>query len=552
MNNLACPADEDLMPLLVGERTDSDLQTHVRDCTICRRRVDLFQSDLNALRSLPSIALSTTVSPVVRRPNTIGKYLVVGAIDSGGQSVVYRALHPTLDKELAIKLSHKAVGKLSDHRHLLVAEGKLLAKLEHPNLARIYDLDFHDDRPFLAMEYVRGETIKQLVDRAKPAPLDSAKLLAQIARALGVVHAHGVIHQDVKPQNILLDETGKPRLIDFGMARLRHAWDGSTQPDGGTPSFMAPEQARGEGTAIGPAADIFALGGVLYYMLTGRAPFKGKDVDETIAAAGRCDFDRTALLGNRIPRSLREICLKAMAPKPKDRYGRIEDMAADLERAVARPKRILRLVLIAVGVLTAAIVGIYLWQLLQPKPTSTAVPLLENSATELEVTVTRGEATLDLAIALPLDPTNDRLRVTARVPNGHHVLMLQLNSSGKVQILDPTSSPADKYTRYVFPGDGVAPLDAGPAGTEFILLVAAEDPNEFAGIADWIEKEMIGLLPLPAKTLIWLSRDEPRVTASFGPSQKTPVDQVSKRLDELRNRLRDKKLSVIRGVAYAR
>jgi len=539
------------MPLLVGDSIESDVQTHVHGCTSCQRRFDLFQSDLKALRSLPSVMLPSTVPMVTRRPNTIGKYLVVGMIDSGGQSRVFRALHPTLDKELAIKLSHKVVGKLSDHRHLLVAEGKLLAKLDHPNLARIYDLDFHEDLPFLAMEYVRGQTIRQIVEQAKPAPLDAAGLIAQIARALGVVHAHGVIHQDVKPQNILLDEVGKPRLIDFGLARLRHAWDGSIQPDGGTPSFMAPEQARGELTALGPAADIFALGGVLYYMLTGKPPFSGKDVDDTIAKAGRCEFDRTALQETRIPRSLRDICLKAMAANPRDRYARVEHMATDLEAAIVRPKKLRNYAKASAAVLAVAMVGILGWQLWPPAPTP-VVTAPHSEVVQMEVTVTRGGKTLDLANALPLDPANDGFQINARVPTGHQVLFVYVHSSGKIQVLDPKSSPADNYTRYVFPEGGVSSLEPGPAGTELFLVVAADDPKKFEPILDWLGDFNSELLKLDPKTLVWLDQDEPRAVTLLGPGKTNPTEQVKMKLNNLRQRLRGQNLSVIRGVAYSR
>src|SRR5262245_19412507 len=305
--------------MLVGESGNPEVASHLRDCPACRRRLDQFQSDLDAFRSV-SIHMPPVSAPQPR-PAQIGRYLVVGTLDSGGQADVYRAVHPTLDKELAIKLSRQAVGRLSDHRPLLVAEGKLLAKLDHPNLARIYDLDFHDDRPFLAMEYVRGPNLRQYAAEAPVSPRRATEIVSGVARALAVVHRHGVVHQDVKPHNVLIDETGRPRLIDFGMARLRHAWDdGARGTSGGTPAFMAPEQARGEDAAVGPRSDIFALGGVLYYLLTGKAPFRAATVSDTLALAGRCEFDRAALDRPAVPRTLRAISLKAMAPKPADRY----------------------------------------------------------------------------------------------------------------------------------------------------------------------------------------------------------------------------------------
>ena len=130
------------------------------------------------------------------------------------------------------------------------------------------------------------------------------------------------MHQDVKPKNIMLDESGRPRLIDFGMARWRHAWSGSRAgPSGGTLAFMAPEQARVEAKRIGAPSDIFGLGGVLYFLLTGKTPFGGGTRQEQWQRASQCDFDRDAMRAKGVPRRLERIVLKAMATEPGDRYA---------------------------------------------------------------------------------------------------------------------------------------------------------------------------------------------------------------------------------------
>lgn len=187
MINATCPSDEELIPLLTEESGNSSVESHIQSCPTCRRRLDVFRSDLAALRSVSLPSGMPTLGPdesppAPPRPSRIGKYLVVGTLDSGGQADVFRAVHPTLDKELAIKLSRRAVGRLSDHRPLLVAEGKLLAKLEHPGLARIYDLDFHDDLPFLAMEFVRGPNLRQYAKDAPVPPKTAAAIVAEVAR----------------------------------------------------------------------------------------------------------------------------------------------------------------------------------------------------------------------------------------------------------------------------------------------------------------------------------------------------------------------------------
>ena len=124
-------------------------------------------------------------------------------------------------------------------------------------------------------------------------PRRAAALVAKLAEVMAVAHRHGIIHCDIKPKNILIDKLGEPRLIDFGMARLRHAWsDRARSSWGGTFAYMAPEQARLEIDRIGPRSDIFALGGVLYFLLTGQAPFRGTNRDEVWDRARRCDFER--------------------------------------------------------------------------------------------------------------------------------------------------------------------------------------------------------------------------------------------------------------------
>ena len=154
-------------------------------------------------------------------------------------------------------------------------------------------------------------------------------------------HAWGITHQDLKPKNIVIDEAGRPRILDFGLATFRHAWSESTAEPGtisGTPEYMPPEQAAGQTSLIGPRSDVFALGGVLYFLLVGRAPFHGKDILDTLAKARACDFDSAALRKREIPAALARICLHAMQADPQARYQTAEAMADDLERFLARPE----------------------------------------------------------------------------------------------------------------------------------------------------------------------------------------------------------------------
>ena len=567
MNNIICPSDEDLMPLLVEESVDGSVQSHLQDCTACRQRLDLFRSDLNALRAV-SIEMPPVSAPP-SRPVRIGKYLVVGTLDSGGQADVYRGLHPMLDKELAIKLGRRAVGRLSDHRPLLVAEGKLLAKLDHPGLARIYDLDFHEELPFLAMEYVRGPNLRQYAADVKVTSQKAASIVAEVGRALSVVHRHGIVHQDIKPQNILIDENNRPRLIDFGMARLRHAWDDSGEATtGGTPAFMAPEQARNDETAIGPRSDVFALGGVLYFLLTGQAPFRGENVLETLERAKRCEFDRAALDRPGIPRWLREIGLKAMAAKPGDRYGRVDEMSEQLERYLGRPRRVARFSAgaIAAIVLLGLAVGLGNWH---PKPNANQTLQSVEAPAALDVKVFRNGQSYDLAKAIPLNPADDLVQVVAKIPAGHHAVMLHRDGKGKVKPLSVRESPAEGSTRLIYPAEEgkFATFKPGVPGTEMVLVFASEHAESLDTfkLADMTEA-MLGDLPRlpPAADPIWFGPNETyrHPTSSFGDAKHSfgdakadPVAEVEAKLDSLRQRLREDNqhpLSVMRGVAYPR
>ena len=167
----------------------------------------------------------------------------------------------------------------------------------------------------------------------------AAALVAKLAEVMAVAHRHGITHCDIKPKNILIDKLGEPRLIDFGMARLRHAWSDRVESSvGGTVAYMAPEQARLEIDRIGPRSDIFALGGVLYFLLTGSAPFQGETQDEAWDRARRCDFEPAALRAAKVPRRLERICLKAMAAEPADRYATAEELAKALKSYLRRPR----------------------------------------------------------------------------------------------------------------------------------------------------------------------------------------------------------------------
>jgi serine/threonine protein kinase len=451
-------------------------------------------------------------------PDAIGRYKVVGRLGAGGEADVYRVVHIKLGNDLVLKLSRRRVG--TEHHSGLVEEGRLLVDLAHPNLVRIYDLDFLDDRPFLVMEYVHGRNLEQSSVEEPVTPRRAAVLAAKLADVMAVAHRDGIAHCDIKPKNILIDKSGQPRLIDFGIARMRHAWsEGVRSPLGGTLSYIAPEQAQLEIDRIGPRTDIFALGGVLYFLLTGHAPFEGQTQAEVWDRARRCDFDAAALRTAKVPRALERICLKAMAADPASRYATAEALAKALESYLRRPFLIAAIGLI---VLTAAVAPELWsrWSSPPPLPGTAAVrhqvvaPALapptntlkdenpaagSNPSSAVAPTPLTGELTIrvwsktnrakrGLIVgepgALPL-LAGENVRLEARLNQPAHPYLLWLDGQGHVSLLYPRpdhkfgGSPSGDSARAAV--DCPEALDeglkmAGPGGLETALLVVRRTP----------------------------------------------------------------------------
>jgi predicted Ser/Thr protein kinase len=435
-------------------------------------------------------------------PDAIGKYKVVGWLGAGGEADIYRVVHIKLGNDLVLKLSRRPVS--SENQSDLVEVGRLLVKLEHPNLVRIHDLDFHEDRPFLVMEYVHGRNLKQY---AREEPVTQRRAVAIVARLAGVsavAHRRGITHCDIKPGNVLMDEAGEPRLIDFGMARLRHAWtDRPPTSWGGTVAYMAPEQARGETDRIGPRSDIFALGGVLYFLLTGQAPFTGETWDEVRDRACKCEFEAGALRAAQVSPWLERICLKAMKPEPADRYPTAEALQKALEHFVRGPK----ILALAGGVAGLALCGFLGYKLVTsrvpapppgPGNSSTGVP----GPSALSIAANqRMTGRIDLLVVKSKDGTrrrlrledrgsvpvraDDEIRIEARLDRPAYLYLFWVGSEGKVAPLYPwtdhdwSTRPAQerKVKGVDVPEivDAILTIPPGSPGIETLALLARQD-----------------------------------------------------------------------------
>ena len=268
-------------------------------------------------------------------PNwSFGDFEVVDEIARGGMGVVYKARQKSLNRLVALKmtLSGQYASELERERFRLEAEAA--ANLDHPNIVPIYEVGEHDGRLYFSMKLVEGSTLSREVRRLVGDPATAARLLSNVARAVHHAHQRGLLHRDLKPSNILLDDRGQPLITDFGLAK-RAGRDSTLTQSGalvGTPSYMAPEQARSRGEDVTESADIYSLGAILYELLTGRPPFREATVMQTVVQVLEREPTTPRQLRAGVPLALELICLKCLEKRPEARYASAEALADDLDR----------------------------------------------------------------------------------------------------------------------------------------------------------------------------------------------------------------------------
>jgi hypothetical protein len=346
----ACPSTEALLDFHLGKLAPADIDAvadHLEGCAACaaalRRLDDATDSLLAVLRPLAAITSTvdrnspdgtgTNAVPEEDQPEVPG-YEVLGLLGRGGMGLVYRARHQTLKRTVALKVIRNAGHTDAQARQRFLGEAEVAARLSHPNIVQVYEVGEHKGMPFLALELVEGGSLADRIG-GRPLPVaEAVRLVATLAEAIHLAHSRNVVHRDLKPANVLLTPDGHPKIADFGIARRLDCASGQTGTGTvlGTPSYMAPEQAAGRVNEVGPAADIYALGAILYECLTGRPPFLGVSVLETLDQVRHREPTPPARLNPLVPPDLETICLKCLRKEPDQRYPSAHELAADLGR----------------------------------------------------------------------------------------------------------------------------------------------------------------------------------------------------------------------------
>jgi WD40 repeat protein len=286
-------------------------------------------------------------------------YEILGELGRGGMGVVYKARQLGLNRTVALKMVLAAEHAGPEMVQRFRVEAEAVAQLQHPNIVQIYEVGESDGRPYFSLEYVDGGSLAQLVQGQPQPPRLAAGLIETLARAVHVAHEAGVIHRDLKPQNVLLSGSRKPalpgrgsgtpsssplasasllfpspKITDFGLAKKLDAGGSNTQSGSvlGTPSYMAPEQAAGHGKLLGPPADVYSLGAILYELLTGRPPFRAETPLDTLLQVLHDDPLPPHKLQPKVPKDLETIALKCLHKEPARRYPSAEGLADDLRR----------------------------------------------------------------------------------------------------------------------------------------------------------------------------------------------------------------------------
>jgi WD40 repeat protein len=354
MKDSLCPSDATLAAVAAGSLSAAALDQlvpHLESCTFCQGRLEALDGQPNSVVEVlrhsssggnepPPTLQGEAAAALVGLPERIGVYVILGELGRGGMGVVYKAWQEPLRRLVALKMM--LTGRFADaaRRARFQTEAEAIARLQHPDIVQVFEIGEHDGQPYFTLEHLDGGSLAEHIAGRTLSPTQAAAWVEKLARAVHYAHERGILHRDLKPSNILRTAAGHLKIVDFGLAKLLQgaAYETRSGEILGTPEYMAPEAA--EGTESGPACDIYALGAILYCLLTGRPPFQGPSTLETLLQIRNDQPVPPRRLQPGVPRDLNTVCLKCLEKLPRRRYASALDLADDLARFLdGRPTR---------------------------------------------------------------------------------------------------------------------------------------------------------------------------------------------------------------------
>jgi tRNA A-37 threonylcarbamoyl transferase component Bud32 len=447
------------------------------------------QAPLGTVAQSPAdVARSAAASARAFGSPAVPGYEVLGELGRGGMGVVYKARHVKLNRTVALKMvlaGGAAVGRLVIR---FLAEAEAVAAVKHPHVVQVYEYGEAGGLPFMALEYLPGGTLADRLARGGRADLVAA--VAKVARGVAAAHLLGIVHRDLKPGNVLFDDSGEPKVADFGLAKLETGSDvTATGAVMGTPAYMSPEQAGGNTKFVGPQADVWALGVILYECLTGERPFRAEDSRGLLAAVMTADPPGPRSRAPSVPRDLELICLRCLSKAPHERYPTAAELADDLERFARHEPISIR----PAGPLERAVKWVRRNQILAGALASVTLALVAGTA-------------VSIAFALESQAEAARAEGEWQRAEGKAAELAKVNAELEGSLADAILSPLTTGDRYALvplsPPEGsslrrLAARRGTPVATRF-LEQAARSPlgaRQLAGRAEYAMHAAIGLDP---------------------------------------------------------